>query len=492
MPGTLNHRLSATDASFLYFERHNAPLHIGSLAVYEGQISYETFVSHLNSRMPLIPRYRQRVAMVPGNLHHPTWEDDPDFTIRRHIHHVPLPPPGTDEQLRELTTKLFAQPLDRSKPLWEIFVINGLQGDRSAMVSKVHHCMVDGVSGIELLVATLDLSPQPAPPPEDDGWTPQPLPSTTERITMALWDHTRAQMDLAREVQESILNPRPRIQQSLDVMRAMTSASTWAMRPAPRTPFSAPIGPDRAVAFSEMSFIEIRQIRTSLGGTVNDVVLAILAGALRKYFLHHGVSVEGWQPRVGIPVNVRMEDEKGALGNRVSGMVAMLPIAEADPAERLKQIREQLDQSKKENQAGALDRILRLASLTPVPLQAMASYAAVNTAINMICTNVPGPMIPLYCVGHLLLTHHPLVPLSLDMALGVGVTSYNQKLFFGLMVDPRTVSDVDLLKRYLDESFLELRGAAGVEVTDVPELAGAGHKNGGAHAAEPAVPERAL
>ncbi len=490
MPGTLNHRLSATDASFLYFERPSAPLHIGSLAVYEGQISHETLVSHMSSRMPLIPRYRQRVAMVPANLAHPTWEDDPDFSVRRHIHHVTLPPPGTDEQLRELTTSLFPQPLDREKPLWEMFVINGLEHDRSAIVSKVHHCMVDGVSGIELLVATLDISPQPAPPPEDDGWTPQPLPSSNERLTRAFWDQARAQMDLAREIQESLLNPRPSIQQGLDVLRALTSASTWAMRPAPRTPFSAPIGPDRQVAFSEMSFIEIRQIRTSLGGTVNDVVLAILAGGLRKYFLHHGISVEGWQPRVGIPVNVRTEDEKGALGNRISAMVTMLPIGEADPAERLKQLREQLDQSKKENQAGALDRLLRIAALAPVPLQALASYTTVNTTINMICTNVPGPMIPLYCVGHLLLTHHPLVPLSLDMALGVGVTSYNQRLFFGLTVDPKTVSDVDLLKQCLDQSFLELRAAAGVDVTDVPDFAATNHKNGGTHAAEPAVSER--
>jgi diacylglycerol O-acyltransferase / wax synthase len=488
MPGTLNHRLSATDASFLYFERPSAPLHIGSLAVYEGRIPFEKFVTHLNSRMPLIPRYRQRVAEVPMNLAHPTWEDDPDFNIRRQIHHVTLPLPGTDEQLRELTMKLFAQPLDRNKPLWEIFVIHGLQHDRTGMVSKVHHCMVDGVSGIELLVATLDISPEPAPPPEDDNWTPQPLPSVGERLTFAFWDNVRQQMDIAREVQESFLNPRPRFQQSLDVLRAMTSASAWAARPAPRTPFSAPVGPERTVAYSDMSFVEIRQIRTSLGGTVNDVVLAILAGALRKYFLHHGLSVEGWQPRVGIPVNVRMEDEKGSLGNRISAMVAQLPIGEADPAARLKLIREQLDQSKKENQAGALEMVLRIASYAPPALQALSSYTTVNTAINMICTNVPGPMIPLYCVGHLLLSHHPLVPLSMDMALGVGVTSYNQRLYFGLMADPKTVADIELLKQCLEESFLDLRAAAGVDVTDVPEFAHRG--NGGSHAAQPAVSER--
>src|SRR3972149_5705766 len=218
MPGTLSHRLSATDAAFLYLERPNTPLHIGSPAVYEGPIPFDRFVSHLNSRMPLIPRYRQRVASVPLSWAHPPWEDDPDFSIRRHLHRVTLPAPGTDEQLRELTTRLFAQPLDRNKPLWEMFVVHGLERNRSAIVSKVHHCMIDGVSGIELLVATLDISPEPAPPPDDDNWAPKPLPSMTERLTSAFWDNAREQMSLAREFQEGVFNPRPRIQQGLDLL----------------------------------------------------------------------------------------------------------------------------------------------------------------------------------------------------------------------------------------------------------------------------------
>lgn len=491
MPGTLSRRLSATDAAFLYFERPNTPLHIGSLAVYEGHIPFEHFVSHLNSRMPLIPRYRQRVASVPLSLAHPTWEDDPDFSIRRHIFHMTLPAPGTDDQLREMATSLFAQQLDRNKPLWQMFIVHGLEHNRTAIVSKVHHCMIDGVSGIELLVATLDISPEPAPPPEDDNWSPKPLPSPGERLANAFWDNARQQMNLAREFQESVLNPRPRVQQSLDLLRALNSASAWLGRPAPRTPFSAPVGPERKVAVSDMSFIEIRQIRTSLGGTVNDVVLAILAGALRKYFLHHGHSVDGWEPRVGIPVNVRLEDEKGALGNRISAMVAMLPICEADPAARLNVLRERLDQTKKENQSGAFELLLRVAALTPAPLQALASYGTVNTTINLVCTNVPGPMIPLYCIGHQMLAHYPLVPLSMDMGFGVGVTSYNQRLYFGLMVDPKVMPDVEVLKGFLDESFLELRAAAGVDVVDLPELAGARSTNGEAKSVGAPVPERA-
>jgi WS/DGAT/MGAT family acyltransferase len=470
MSGTLKRRLTATDAAFLYLERPNSPLHIGSLAIYEGRIPFEPFKTQIRSRMPLIPRYRQRVAPVPFSLAHPTWEDDPDFDIGRHVFRVELPPPGTDEQLRELTTRLFAPPLDRNKPLWEIYVVYGLQGDRTAIVSKVHHCAVDGVSGIELLVATLDIAPEPAPPPPDDGWSPQPLPGPMQRLSEAFWDGLLEQIARAREVQQRLQHPQPTLRQWGEAMRAFRTALPWLAVPPPRTPFAVALGPERRVAFSDVSFVEIRQIRTSLGGTVNDVVLAILAGALRKYFLQRGMRVDNWEPRVAIPVNVRLEDEKGTLGNRISAMFATLPIGEPDPAARLHAVREQIETLKSEHQAGAAELLMRMAALTPVPIQAMAGLTVTNTLINFICTNVPGPMIPLYCRGHLLLDHYPLVPLSLDMGFGVGVTSYNHRLFFGLMADPKAVPDLDRMKEALDASFVELRAAAGVDVIGLPPL----------------------
>jgi WS/DGAT/MGAT family acyltransferase len=296
-------------------------------------------------------------------------------------------------------------------------------------------------------------------------------------------------MEFAREFQESVFNPQPRIQQGLDLMRALNSASPWLLRPAPRTPFAGLLSPERKVAFSQASFVEIRQIRTSLGGTVNDVVLAILSGALRRYMLRHGYPLDGGEPRVAIPVNVRLEDEKGAMGNRISAMITTLPIGEADPAERLRTISARVDDLKKTNLAGALELLLRAISLTPVPVQAFAGRTGVNRLVNLICTNVPGPMIPLYCVGHLMLAHYPLVPLSLNMGLGVGVTSYNQRLFFGLMADPRAMADVEVLKECLDESFLELRAAAGVDVADVPELVGTHSTNGEPKTPHPAASE---
>ncbi|OGO49680.1 MAG: hypothetical protein A2148_00470 [Chloroflexi bacterium RBG_16_68_14] len=491
MPGRLARRLSAPDAAFLYLERPNAPLHIGSLGIYEGGIPFDRFVAHIDSRLPLIPRYRQRAVFVPLSLAHPTWEDDPDFDVRNHIHHVTLPPPGNDRQLIELTGKLFAEPIDRNKPLWEMYVIHGLEHDRTGLLSKVHHCMVDGVSGIELLLAVVDLSPEPAPPPEAAPWQPAPLPRTAARLVDAFWDGLSQQREVWRDVVETVIDPRPRLRQAQDVFRALTTASPWLARPAPRTSFSVRLSPERQVAFSEMSFVEIREIRTSLGGTVNDVVLTILAGALRRYLTLHGNSVDGLDLRVAIPVNVRMEDEHGSLGNRISAMLTLLPIGEPDPAERLRIIRERLDQLKQESQAGTVELLTRLMSLTPAPLQALAGLAPpVNTLVNLICTNVPGPMIPLYSVGHLMLAHYPLVPLSFDMGLGIGVTSYNQRLYFGLMVDPNAVPDVERLKECLDKSFLELRDTAGVRPTDLPSFTGPSGNHGGEVAAAVAA-ERA-
>ncbi len=468
MPSNLSRRLTAQDAAFLYLERPHAPLHIGSLGVFEGCIPFERFLAHMDSRIPLIPRYRQRLAFVPLSLAHPTWEDDPKFDIKNHIRRVALPAPGNDEQLREMTTKIFATQLDRRMPLWETYLIEGVEGGRSGIISKVHHAMIDGVSGIELLMAILDLSPEPAPAPVASPWEPEPLPDIGMRLIDALRDHLVQQREFFRDIQQAIAQPRQRFREAQKVFDSFRSASPWLALPAPRTPFSVRIGPDRCVAFSEVSFVEIREIRTSLGGTVNDVVLAVLAGGLRQYLIRHGYDVDKLELRVAVPVNIRVEEEKGALGNRISAMLTPLPIYESNPAERLALIRDRMNNLKQENQAGAIEALSRMLSRTPAPLQALTGAGLVmNTMVNMICTNVPGPMIPLYSLGHLMLAHYPLVPLSVDMGLGVGVTSYNQRLYFGLMADAKAVPDIDSLKACVDESFLELRGAAGVSPTDV-------------------------
>ena len=478
MPGKLTRRMTATDAAFLYLERPHAPLHIGSLGVYKGDIPYERFVNHINSRMPLIPRYRQQASFVPMNLAHPTWEDDPGFDIRNHIFEVTLPSPGTQQQLLEVSTELFAGMLDRNKPLWEMYVIHGLEGGNSGILSKVHHCMVDGVSGIELLLAVVDITPEPAPPPEPTPWEPAPLPVPARGVSDALWDNFQQQVDMAREMAQGALDPLGTVRRGQQTMNAARTALPWLFRPAPATPFQVRLTADRHIAVSEVSFPEIREIRTSLGGTVNDVVLAVLAGALRRYMLKRGYGVDGVELRVAVPVNVRMEDEKQSLGNRISAMLPTLPLGEADPVARLRLIRDQVTFLKTENQASAFEQLLRMVDYIPVPVQALG--AASNLIVNLVCTNVPGPMIPLYSVGHLLLAHYPFVPLSMNLGLGVGVTSYNQKLYFGLMADPHAVPDIDVLRQFVDESFLELRRAAGVGPSDLPVINGHAPKHLGA------------
>ena len=481
MSNALVHRLTAQDASFLYIERQYAPLHIGSLGIYEGQIPFERFVEHIDSRLPNIPRYRQRLAFVPWAMAHPTWEDDPDFNIRRHIHHVTLPEPGGHEELMSITADLIAKPLDRSKPLWEMYVINDLAQDRSGILTKVHHCMVDGVSGVDLMLATLDISPEPEPPPPSAPWQPKPFPALGTQLADAFWDNLSEQRDRLQEFQECLLDPRPNLKRAQEMARSLNTTSPWLNQQAPQLPFTGPLGPERRVAFCEVSFVEIREIRTSLGGTVNDVVLAVLTGALRRYLAEHGVDLAGPEPRVAIPVNVRLDDEDGALGNRVSVILAELPVGEADAVTRFAKMRERLDHLKEENQAGALEMLSRLAAQIPAPIQALGSMLPpANTLVNLICTNVPGPMIPLYSIGHLMLHHYPLVPLSLDMGLGVGVMSYNQRLYFGLMAEPKAVPDLDRLKAFVDESYLELREAAGVDDSDLPDMTGRSNGAGGA------------
>ena len=488
MPNNLAHRLSSQDAAFLYLERQHAPLHIGSLGIFEGEIPYDRFLSQLESRMPLIPRYRQRLAFVPFSLLHPTWEDDPDFDISNQLHQISLPPPGSDAQLHKLAAELFAKQLDRSKPLWETYVITGLQHGRSALVSKVHHAMVDGVSGIELLMAILDISPEPAAPPEPQPWNPPPLPNAGERLADAYWDNLSRERQQLLEFQESLIDPLPGIRRGQEIARALSLAAPPLQPSAPRTPFEARLSGQRQVAFADMSFVEIREIRTSLGGTVNDVVLAVLAGALRRYLSAHEQTVDGLEFRVAVPVNVRLDDQEAEMGNRVSCRLIGLPLGEADPIRRLQAIRERQDLLKQENQARGLELLMRLAGNTPTPLQVIAGAAPTsNTLVNMICTNVPGPMIPLYSVGHLMLSHHPLVPLSMDMGLGVGVTSYNHRLYFGLMVDPNAVPDVDVLRQCVEESFFELRAAAGVEISDLPPLPGQLNGTQGAPSPAPTI-----
>lgn len=470
---SLSRRLSAQDAAFLYFESEEAPLQIGSIAVFEGEFPYERFRDHIASKLHLIPRYLQRIVPVPFNLGYPTWEWDPNFDINQHIMPVRIDSPGTDLQLMDLAANIFAGPLDRGKPLWEMRVVHGLEGGRTALVSKVHHCLVDGVSGIELLMIVLDVSPNPPPPPPATPYDPPAIPGSTSRIIDAIFDNLSMEVDRAAAFQRSVVDAVATGEsQARSVLKAVELALPYVASPMAKAPFNQTFGGGRKFAGSEFSFQEVRGIRAACGGTVNDVCLTVLCGALGRYLEMHGQSVEGRTMRILTPVNVRREDERGKLGNRISMLLVELPVGVRDPVERLKAVTRKTEMLKRDNIAEGIEVLGDLLTGGPPPLLSFASQLPLppNTLGHMVCTNVPGPMIPLYSVGHRMLAHYPLIPIAWEMGIGCGITSYDQKLYFGLIADEQAAPDVQRLKEFLDQAFVELRSAAGVVKSDLPQV----------------------
>ena len=471
----LRHRLSSQDTAFLYFESEEAPMNIGSVAVFEGEISYSRFVKNIEDKMHLIPRYRQRIISAPLNLNHPTWEFDPQFDIRNHVIPVRLDPPGSEDQLRELAARLFQGMLSRDKPLWELYLVHGLEGDRSALVSKVHHCLVDGVSGIELLMIVMDVSREPPPPPPpSEPYDPPPLPDIATRFFDAVFDRLADGLKTSAGFQRALLSAIDNPASTRSLSRALETALPYFLRPGLRAPFNAAFSGERKLAWSEHSFAEVRAIRQACSGTVNDVVLSVLGGALSRYYEAHGMSTEGRIARILTPVNVRREDERGALGNRISMLLVEVPLGMRDPVERLKIISKNMDRLKRNHIADGMELMAdAIGDLPPMLQKALGTLPMPgNTVANMVCTNVPGPMIPLYSAGHRLEAHYPLVPIAWEMGVGCAVTSYNQKLYFGLVADAQAAPDVDRLGNFLTESYVEMRSAAGVatsEATDVEQ-----------------------
>jgi len=465
--------MSAEDAWFLYFEKPDAPLHIGSVAVFEGDIPLAALRESMAARMHLIPRYRQRAVIPPLYAAHPSWEDDPEFSIDRHVRTVDLPSPGNERQLREAASAIFAGMLPRDRPLWDITVVRGLEGGRTAYVSRVHHCLVDGVSGIDLLLAVLDLTPNPAPPaPPEQPWEPREISGPIEALTDAMFDRWAEGLRAWGEWQESAFDPRAQFRRAREVARAIEIALPLALRQPQPAIWNQPIGRERRVAWTSMPFADVRAIRGALGGTVNDIMLTLLGGALGAFMRLHAAPTDGVTLRLQIPVNVRREDQKGSLGNRVSMMLPDLPVGIVDPVARLGAVREEMERLKAQEQANAFESLVSLSANLPATYHALAGSGGVPRGLlNLICTNVPGPMIPLYSVGRRMLAHYPLVPLAGDLGIGVGITSFDQSLYVGIMADPNVVPDVERIAGFFDDEFAALCEAAGVEHIDLPEIA---------------------
>jgi diacylglycerol O-acyltransferase len=461
----LRRRFSPQDSIFYYMETDQAPMTIGSIAVFEGHVPFRRFVQNIESKLHQIPRYVQKAVETPFNFTRPTWEFDPDFDIRRHINRVTLPPPGTDQQLTELAERLFRGRLDRSKPLWDMHFVEGLDGGRTGLISRVHHAMVDGVGGVELLMVTLDPTPDTRAPTRILHEPAPAQASAASQLIDGVADIASEAVDQGASVLRWLTDVFTGDFASTRVgMRAINTTLKYLNDPGKGLPFNRDFSGGRKIAHVEIPFAEVREIRRAFGGTLNDVVLAVLGGALAQYSECHGQPAEGATARVMTPVNVRAETERGMLGNRVSMLVVEVPLGASGPAERLHKINERTKSLKEDHVADGVAVIGQTLASLPVPaLTAMANTVAMSNGLgNIVCTNVPGPMIPLYTVGHRMLAHYPIMPIAWNMGIGCAVMSYDQHLFVTFVADAAAAPDVAVLARFMDQAYLDLRTAAGV------------------------------
>jgi WS/DGAT/MGAT family acyltransferase len=461
-------RLSPLDTSFLHVEDDVSHMHIASVGIFEGPPPpFEEVLRVVGAKLALVPRYRQVVRFVPLDLGRPVWVDDPHFAIDYHLRHAALPSPGTDEQLRALTGRVMGQQLDRTKPLWEIWMVEGLENGQWAMLSKTHHALVDGVSGSDLLAVLMDLSPEPAPPPEDH-WEPRPQPSSVHLAAEALGALARSPYEQLRALRARTRVPRQALQQVGEVLRGLSSYA-GVVRPTPPSSLNGPLGPHRRYGWAETSVDEIKRVRKGLGGTFNDVVLAAITRGFRDLLLSRGESVDR-VVRTLVPVSVRPRDDRGTavgdgtLANKVSAMFAELPVGIGDPVERLHALTAQMEGLKESKEAIAGEALTSLSGFAPPMLLAMGMRLATRVAqrnVNTVTTNVPGPQFPLYVLGRRMLRAYPYVPLAGQVRIGVAIFSYDGQVTFGVTADRDTTPDLDVLLHGIERGMSELRSLAG-------------------------------
>jgi diacylglycerol O-acyltransferase / wax synthase len=457
-------RLSPLDASFLHIEDDVNHMHIGSVGIFEGPPpSDDEIATMVEGKLPLVPRYRQRVRFVPLHLGRPVWVDDPHFNLGYHVRHTALPSPGGTTQLRNLVGRVMAQQLDRTKPLWEMWVVDGLEDDHWALISKTHHCMVDGIAGTDLLTVILDSEPEPAPR-TPDAWSPGPEPSDSKLVADALGERARSPYEGLRGLRSAVRTPRRILEQVADLGRG-AAASSGLLRQTPPSSLNGPIGPHRRWAWARTTLPEVKTIRAGLGGTVNDVVLTAITRGFRDLLESRGESTDGRVVRTLVPVSVRTPGERGTYNNRVSGLIAELPVGIEGAVERLNSIREQLDRLKASKQAVAAETLTSMAGFAPPMLLALGARVATRLAggtrsVNTVTTNVPGPQFPLYARGRRMVEVFPYVPLASPVRVGIAIFSYDGRLTFGATADFDTAPDVEVLTQGIEEGIAELTKAA--------------------------------
>jgi diacylglycerol O-acyltransferase len=452
-------RLTGLDASFLHMERAGAHMHVASTILFEGSPpSHEEFRDHIESRLHLVPRFRQKLRFVPFDQGRPVWVDDPFLNLDYHVRRTALPAPGSEEQLRNLGARVFSQQLDRTKPLWELWLVEGLEGDRFAVVGKSHHALVDGISGVDITTVLFDLEEEPDHPPiRPPKWAPRPEPTNFDLLRDALHERATSPREIVRGVRAALRGPR-------QVLRGLgaTGKVLEVAAAAPSTPFNVEIGPHRRLAFVRGDLEDFKRVKNAHGGTVNDVVLSVVAGALGNYLRARGHETDDLKMRAMVPVSVRADEERGALGNRISAMMAPLPVFSKDPIERLRLVTETMGDLKGSGQAVGAELLTRLTDFAPPTIASQAArLQPAQRFFNLVVTNVPGPQFPLFLMGRRMSAIFPMVPLARRQALCIGIMSYDGQIDFGLVGDYDGMAD-------LDSFALDLEGAIAEAVATAP------------------------
>ncbi len=454
-------RLSPQDAAFLHLEDAVSHMNIGAVAILEGPApGYEALVRMIRAHLRSVPRYRQRVHFVPIALGRPVWVDDPHFNLGYHLRHTALPRPGGDRELRDLVGRVMSQQLDRDKPLWEMWIVEGLGEGRWAVITKVHHCMVDGVSGMELLSVILDTERDPELLPSDD-WRPERQPAGVELAIEALVRRAVSPYEQLRAVRFAAGSPARVAGTAIASARGLR-AIAGVVAPPPPSSLNGAIGPHRRWAWARSQLADVRRVRGAFGGTVNDVVLTVVAGGFRALLAARGESTQR-DVRTLVPVSVRSSEERGEYNNRVSAIFANLPVGIEDPVQRLAAMRAQMEHLKSSGEAVAGDVLVGLSGFAPAMLLALGLRAATRMpqhSVNTVTTNVPGPQRPLYAAGRRMLECFPYVPIAGHVRIGVAIFSYDGGLTFGVTGDYDEAADIDVLCEGIEQSMRELLAAA--------------------------------
>ena len=472
MPHRHMDRLTSFDASFLANERANGHMAIGAVLVCAGSApGQEEFVSHVRGRLHQVPRLRQRLLEPPLRLGTPFWVDDPEFDLDRHLRRATLAAPGSEEQFRELVGRLLAPPLERSKPLWELVLVDGFGEDRFAIVYKTHHAMADGISAVDIGMLLFDVDPEAAPAPAEAQWAAAPTPSRRALLRRAGAGLAAAPARVAAWLRGARLEPGRARRRALDGLAGLWEVAWNLARPAPAVPLNGPIGRGRSFSWASFDLSDFKHVKNALGGTVNDVSLAVVAGALRRWLGEREVGVAGLELKALVPVSVRTEDERGELGNKLTAMRGPLPVGVEDPVERLRAVSAAMDRLKASKQPHAAEAIWGINDwfrdfAPPLLLRPTAAINFSTRLFNLLVTNFPGPQVGYYVLGRPLTEIYPVGFLAKDHALAVAILSYNGRVGFGLLADPEAIPDADRIVAHLGAAVAELLDAAQIASPD--------------------------